>query len=597
MQCRFHSIYFALVLAVASLAAGSLWGGESSGPAFRSLADEYFEKVLFRYQPSTATYLGLHQYDSQMEDFSRATLDQQRRDLHTFEDRVARISAAELSPLDRADREVLLNSIRSALLTLEVIRPWEKNPDVYSSSLASSAFLLIERKFAPPADRLRSVIARERRMPAVLEQGRQNLKNPPPVYTDIAERQIDGNINFFEKDLPAAFADVQDSQLKSEFQAANKAVIKSLRDYRQWLKSNLMPRSKGDFEIGAETYSKKLAYDEMVDTPLAHLLEIGYADLHKNQASFQRIAKEVDSAKKPADVLNELGDDHPAAVQLLKSFSNTFDGLIQFINAKHIITIPSKVRPTLEETPPFMRATTFASMDTPGPFEKNATEALFNVTLPEKNWDAARVNSFMHTFSYSTIAAIAIHEAYPGHYVQLLYSHNAPSRLRKIIGANSNIEGWAHYCEQMMMDEGYAQAAAPGNPRRARMIQLGQLQEALLRDARYIVGIKMHTGQMTMEQGRQFFVTEGYQSSESARVETDRGTSDPTYLYYTLGKLEILKLRADLQKKKAATSPWKTFTTPLCVRAIPPFASSAVLCSVTILLLSDSAKLAKLVKP
>lgn len=564
----FSRLVHGLLLALASVCLAS--AAASSDQAFRTLADEYFDKVLFHYQPSTASYLGLHAYDTQMEKFSRATIEQQGHDLHAFEHRVTAISAAQLSPLERADREILLNSIRSALLTLEVIKPWEKNPDVYSSSLASSAFLLIERKFAPPADRLRSLIARERQMPAVLAAARQNLKNPPHVYTDIAERQMEGTISFFVKDLPSAFADVKDAQLTSEFKGANDAVIKGLRDYQLWLKSELMPRSQGKFEIGAETYAKKLEYDEMVNTPLDTLLKIGYADLHRNQEEFRRVAKKIDPTKQPADVLKELGSDHPEPAQLLKSFSNTFDGLIQFIDEKHIITIPSKVRPTLEETPPFMRATTFASMDTPGPFEKKATEAYFNVTLPEKKWDRARVESFMHSFNYSAIVSIAVHEAYPGHYVQLLYSHNAPSRLRKIIGANSNVEGWAHYCEQMMMDQGYAEAAAPGNAKRANMIRLGQLDEALLRDARYIAGIKMHTGQMTMEQARQFFANEGYQSSESARMETDRGTADPTYLYYTLGKLEILKLRSDLKKKLGSTFTLEGFHDAFVRQGNPP---------------------------
>ena len=560
----------AISLPMMCLSTALMCGAESADRAFQSLADEYFDKVLFHYQPSTGTYLGLHQYDTQLEDLSRAAIDAQQRDLHAYEKRVAAVPPEQLNSLNQADREMLLNSIRSALLTSEAIQPWKKNPDLYPSSLASSAFTLMERKFAPPADRLRSVIAREHHMPANLGAARQNLENPPRVSTDIAIRQIDGNINFFERDLPKAFADAHDASLQAEFKQTNGAVIKALREYAAWLKTDLLPRSHGDFRIGAKTYSEKLLYDEMVDTPLPKLLDIAYADLRKNQASFKRIAHEVDPAKKPSEVLNELGDDHPAPSQLLKTFSGAFDGLIQFIQAKRIITIPSEIRPTLEETPPFMRATTFASMDTPGPFEKKAREAYFNVTLPEKSWVQQRTESFMQSFSFSSIVSIAIHEAYPGHYVQLLYTRQAPSRLRKIIGANTNIEGWAHYCEQMMMDEGYAQAAAGAKTRRARLIQLGQLQEALLRDARYIVGIKMHTGQLTMEQAAHLFVNEGYTSEESARIETDRGTSDPTYLYYTLGKLEILKLREDVRKKLGGSFSLERFHDEFVKQGNPP---------------------------
>lgn len=548
-----------------------LWGATTpSDDEFRKLADRYFEEVYFRYAPSTGTYLGLHQYDRLLEDFSAQAIADQQRDLHVWEKRIAKVEAANLGEMAQADRLIVMNSIRSALLTSEQIRPWEKNPDVYSSSLASSAFLLMERKFAPPEERLRSVIARERQMPAVLKAARANLKNPPHVYTDIALRQLPGNISFFEKDLTAAFKEVKDTALLAEFKAANGSVLEALRNYEGWLRSDLLPRSKGDFRIGAKAFGAKVFYDEMVDLPLPQLLDYAYSDLHKNQQAFQRIARQVNSAAKPAAVLEELGSDHPAPDKLLDTFRQTFDGLIRFIQAKHIIEIPADVRPTLEETPPFMRATTFASMDTPGPFETKAREAFFNVTLPEKDWNAARVNSFMRTFSFSTIVSISVHEAYPGHYVQLLYSSQAPSRVRKILGANSNVEGWAHYCEQMMMDEGYAEAASDGNKRRADLIHLGQLQEALLRDARYIVGLKMHTGQMSMEEARKFFVDEGYQSEESARVETDRGTADPTYLYYTLGKLEILKLRADLQKKQGTAFSLEKFHTDFVRQGYPP---------------------------
>jgi uncharacterized protein (DUF885 family) len=208
------------------------------------------------------------------------------------------------------------------------------------------------------------------------------------------------------------------------------------------------------------------------------------------------------------------------------------------------------VRPIVEETPPFMRATTFASMDTPGPYETVAKEAYFNVTLPEAGWSKQRTQEFMAQFSYPVISTIATHEAYPGHYIQFLWMHHLDDRVRKLLGANTDVEGWAHYCEQMMLDEGLAQFEFPNDKHQQLLLRLGQLQDALLRNARFIVGIKLHTGQMTMDQAIDFFVREGYQSRAVGEVETKRGTSDPTYLYYTLGKLQILKLRADLAAKE-----------------------------------------------
>ena len=304
---------------------------------------------------------------------------------------------------------------------LETIRTWETNPDNYSSGIANSAFVLMERKFAPADDRLRSLIAREKQMPAVFAAAKENLKNPPRIYTEIALEQLPDIIGFFQKDVPEAFTDAKDAATISEFKKTNAAVIAALESYEKWLKADLLSRSNGDFRIGADSFSKKLLYDEMVDTPLDKLLTIAYADLHKNQAEFERVAKEVDSSKTPKEVLAELGTIHPAPDQLLQTFHSTFDGLVRFIHEKQIITIPSDVQPTLEETPPFMRATTQASMDPPGPFEAHSTTAYFNVTLPEKGWTQQHIAEHMMAFNQGTIISTSVHEAYPGHYVQFLW--------------------------------------------------------------------------------------------------------------------------------------------------------------------------------
>ncbi|MFP5211260.1 MAG: DUF885 domain-containing protein [Acidobacteriota bacterium] len=540
---------------------------------FQRASDEYFDQVYFPYSPTNGTSVGYHQYDGQLEDYSRKTIDAEIAALKNFEQRIEAIhpdnSVSDFVP--RSDREIVLGNIRSTLLTLESIRPWEKNADNYSSTCANAAFVLMERKFAPPDQRLRSLVAREKQMPKLLAEARVNLKNPPRVYTEIAIEQLPGIISFFERDVPLAFANASDAELKAEFARTNAAVIAALQSYQGWLKSDLLARSNGDFRIGADAFRKKLEYDEMVDLPLDRLLEIGWADLHKNQVHFKQVAAELDPSKTPRQVLEELDADHPAPDQLLNSFRATFNGLVSFINAHHIVTIPSNVRPIVEETPPFMRATTFASMDTPGPYETHATEAYFNVTLPDPSMTPAQVEGYMHSFNVGTVISTAVHEAYPGHYVQFLWVPKAPSRVRKLLGANTNVEGWAHYCEQMMLDEGYGQPGAGArDERESKLLRLGQLQDALLRDARFIVGIEMHTGKMTMAQAEEFFQREGYQSKETAIVETKRGTSDPTYLYYTLGKLEILKLREDLERKEGAAFSLEKFHDDFLRQGFPP---------------------------
>jgi uncharacterized protein (DUF885 family) len=538
---------------------------------FLRASDDYFDQVYFPYQPTAGTVVGYHQYDPKLEDLAAGNIDAEVAALDGFEKRISAIPAASLDQTTHADREIVLNQIRSRRLTLHTIRPWAKSADEYSSLCANAAFTLMERKFAPADDRLRSLVAREKRMPGLLREARTNLQNPPRIFTEIAIEQLPGIIRFFQHDVPLAFADAHDAALQAAFAKTNAAVIIELNDYLAWLRSDLLPRSNGDFRIGAETFSKKLLYDEMVDIPLPKLLEIGYADLRRNQQHFAEVAKELEPDKTPREVLEDLGHQHPAPDQLLNAFRATFTSLLDFIRSHHIVTIPSDVWPVLEETPPFMRATTQASMDSPGPFEIRATTSYFNVTLPAPSMTPAQVEGYMHSYNVGTVISTSVHEAYPGHYVQYLYSLKAPSRVRKILSANTNIEGWAHYTEQMMLDNGYGQPGTGAkDAREAKFLRLGQLQDALLRNARYIVGIQMHTGNMTYDQAVEFFQKEGYQPKETAAVEAKRGAGDPTYLYYTLGKLEIMKLRTDLMKKQGSGFSLQKFHDEFLSQGFPP---------------------------
>ncbi len=559
---RWLSIAGVVLVSTSFLGANSTMtpASEQGNSAWTGLVNAYFDTMYLPFNPTDGTSAGLHQYDGKLENYSRGSLDKEAAALRTYEKKVSEFPAAKLDPSDEGDREFLLGAIRSQLLTLETIRPWQKDPDVYSSGITNSAFTIIERNYAPADVRLAALISREKQMPAALDAARANLDNPPKIFTDIALEQLPGIISFFQHDIPAAFTSVKDPKLMEEFRASNGAVIQSLISYQQWVKTDLLPKSNGDFRIGAATFTAKLRDDEMVDIPLHRLLTIGYADLHKNQEQFRQIAHELDPSKTPMQVLAELQADHPAPDQLLGKFQNTFNNLIQFIREKQIVSIPSEVQPTLEDTPPFMRATTFASMDSPGAYETGSHKAYFNVTVPGAGESPQERAEDMAAFNIGTIVSTSVHEAYPGHYVQFLFMPQIHSRVRKMLYSDSNVEGWAHYCEQMMLDEGYGQ---PGwgakDAREAKLIRLGQLSDALLRDARFIVGIKMHTQGMTIDQAVDFFQKEGYQTRATGLVEAKRGAGDPTYLYYTLGKLMIMKLRADVQQKEGAAFSLENF--------------------------------------
>ena len=531
--------------------------------SFQQLVDAYFEDY-FKANPSQATVVGFHQYDRQLEDFSFAAHQRNRRMLLTYLAEFQAISPGALAPLERDDREIMIALIHSGLLEEDRIQMWRKNPDAYSGAVTGSIFALIKRDFAPLPERLRSVIEREKQIPRALMQAREVLRNSPKIYTDVAIEQLPGNLDFFQTTVTETFKDVPDEALRAELKRSNDGAIAALKGYQTFLLKDLLPRSNGTFAIGAENYRLKLLYDEMVDVPLPELLKIGYAQLRKDQRAFIETARRIDPNKSPEEVLQEVERDHPSAGTLLSSAQQQLDGLRQFLIERKIITVPGGAQAKVVETPPFARATTFASMDTPGPYEANATEAYYNITLPDSSWPKEKQEEYLQGYNYPLLSNVSVHEVWPGHYTQFLWVKNNPelSKVRKLTAAGSNAEGWAHYSEEMVLDEGLYN----NDPK----YRLAQLVDALLRDSRYIVGIKMHTQGMTMAQANEFFVKEGRQQPVVGEMETKRGTGDPTYLMYTLGKLEILKLRADYQRKMGSKFSLQDFHDRFIKAGSPP---------------------------
>ena len=541
---------------------------------FARTTDEYFDQVYFHYAPSAGTQTGFHQYDAQLEDFSRQAIDAEIAALKSFEQRIEAItpdnSLADFVP--RSDRDIVLANIRSQLLTLETIRPWEKRRHLLQHLRQRS--LRSHGAQVRPARRSSAFARRPRKADArpPCRRPRQSQEPAAHLHRD-RHRAAPGQHQF----LPARCSRTpsptpKTPPLKAEFAQSNAAVIAALTDYLDMAQDRRAPALQRRLPHRRRHIQQKTRSTTRWSTFLSPgCSKSAGPNMRKNQEHFKQIAAELEPGKDPRAVLEELGEQHPAPAQLLDSFRATFNGLVDFIKSHHIVTIPSDVRPILEETPPFMRATTTASMDTPGPYETHSTEAYFNVTLPDPSMTPAEVDGYMHGFNIGTLISTAVHEAYPGHYVQFLWLPQAPSKVRKLLGANTDVEGWAHYCEQMMLDEGYGQPGVGAkDERESKFLRLGQLQDALLRNARFIVGIQMHTGNMTIEQAEEFFQKEGYQSKETAIVETKRGAGDPTYLYYTLGKLEIMKLRDDMKKKEGTAFSLEKFHDDFLRQGFPP---------------------------
>ncbi|MDB5095849.1 MAG: hypothetical protein JWM80_270 [Cyanobacteria bacterium RYN_339] len=505
---------------------------------FNALVERY-HAARFERRPTYATSLGLHAHDHRLEDFSLSAVPGEVAELEDFRDALAAIAPPTLDTALAADRTWLLAVIDGELQGLTELRPLERDPDYYSSQITASAFSLINRAFAPPEVRAAALLSRLALMPAALEHARANLANPARVLTEIALDQLAGNRSFFRQDVPAAFAGCA---LQAEVAAACSRVDESLAEYGRFLADELLPRSTGEFAIGEAAYRRKLYADELLDVPLERLRALGEADLRRNQAALQAAAAEIDPLAPLAEVLGRLAATHVAPEALLDTTWQLLDGVKAFVQERGLLAIPDGPPLHVVETPPFMRATTSAAMDTPGPFETAGTDAYFYVTLPNPAWSAAERESYMGQWTRPLIANLAVHEAYPGHYVQFLRMADFPTASRRVLWSPSNVEGWAHYCEQMMWEEGFG-ADDPWH-------RVAQLQDALLRNARLVVGLALHTGGMTLEAARSFFEQEAYLSPPTAKAEAWRGASDPTYGYYTLGKLMLLQLRDDLRARQ-----------------------------------------------
>ena len=517
-----------------------------SSPEFAQLVDEYFA-ARFAYAPSRATAVGFHELDASLEDLSRERIEEQIAGLKRFQARLSAIDRDRLSFDEAIDARLIGNGINAALLDLTVVRSWERNPMVYAGLPGSAIDSLMKRDFAPGPERLRSAIARLSQVPRIYAAARQNLTNPPKELTDVALRMARGSAGFLEGAVAqwAKTAAGGDAGLLRQFEEARGPALASAREFVDWLQVDLSPRSRGSYAIGAAAFLAKLEYEEMVTLPLPELLARGETQLAKDHAAFLQTAREIDPSRSAGEVMKSISDEHPTADDLIASVARSVEAAREFIVAKEIVTVPSEVRVKVAPTPPYARSGSFASMDTPGPYERKATEAFYYVTPVEPEWDEKHKEEHLRLYNPWVVGMINVHEAYPGHYLQFLYAPRFPTKTRKLARSSSNSEGWAHYAEQMAVDHGFGN----GNPK----MRLAQLQEALLRDCRYVVGIQLHTAGWTVEQGAKLFVEQGFQEPANAYEESRRGAYNPTYLYYTLGKLEIQELAREYMARKGAS--------------------------------------------
>ncbi len=547
--------------------------------AFSRLADEYISGYL-AWRPQTGTSLGFHEYDGKLTDFNRPSLDAELARLKSFDQRLAALDTNNLSPQALYDYRILRGAIQREIFGFEQMQIHSLNPMTYAGVLDVNIY--IKRNFAPLKDRVRSITAILNQAPNVMAAARSNLaESLPRPQTETAIDEANGAVDFLSKDLVEALKGVKDEKLMAQFNSANQQAIAALKQYVVYLKEQKLPKANDHYALGREKYIELLRYGEMVTLSPEQLLEIGTRELQRKQQVFAEAARQIDPTKKPVEVFQAIQKDHPTAQNLIPDTAKDLGAIRQFVIDRKIVTIPSSVPATVLETPQFLRATSFASMDTPGPFEKKATEAYYYVTPVEEDWPPKQKEEWLTAFNYYTTDIVSIHEAYPGHYVQFLCLNVSPAtKLEKIFSSYAFVEGWAHYTEQMMVDEGFGgpptslsssdRERGPIDNIRAAKYRLAQTDEALLRVCRLCVSIKLHCQGMTVDEATKFFQENCYYEEKPARQEAMRGAYDPEYLYYTLGKLEILKLREDYRQQQGTNFTLEKFHNEMLRHGAPP---------------------------
>lgn len=528
-------------------------------PTLTQLADDYLNDY-FAFYPPIASSLGLHAYDGQITNLHADAIAARIEQLQVYRQRLTQIQPVALDRLASFDYALLHWQIEAELWRWTEERAYARNPMTYAYNAMVDTY--VKRAYAPPEVRAAAMAQHLRHIPGAMAIARQNLaRSVPRVFVEEALTIFNGLIVFLNQNLSDPFSALDDPVLEQELWAARDGAVMAIKSFRAYLQDELLPEAHDEFAIGAQQFAAMLRCNELVDLPLEQLLAIGEADLARNQAAMAAVAAQLDPSKTVPQHMQALGRNHPGADRVIAETTALLEGLRRFLIERDLVTIPSNARCYVKETPPFARWA-FAMMDTAGPFEQTATESFYYVTLPEPDWAPADIEGWLTKFDYATLADVSIHEAYPGHYVHFLHIKNAPSRLTKVFTSYSHVESWAHYAEQMMLEQGYGNGDLS--------LQMAQLSEALMRNCRYICAIKMHTQGMSIEEATRFFMQNAYMDAVTARQEARRGTYDPGYLNYTLGKLLLLKLLEDYQTAYGVNFALKHFHDEYIGYGAPP---------------------------
>ena len=495
-------------------------------------------------QPSFAVYAGRHEFDGQLPDWSPAALTKEAQWLRSEREQALAFATRSLDEHQRFERDYLVSIIDSDLFWRESAQWPYKNPMFFSRALDPSVY--ITRAYAPLAQRLRAYTAYAKAIPLAVRHIQNNLRTPlPRPYIEIGKKVFGGLALYYEKDVPPVFASVQEVELQRDFQAANGEAAKAMKGLVRWLEDQ-QAQATDDFALGAELFRKMLHEAEGVNIPLDYLEQIGRQDLDRNFTALHEACSAYTPGKTTADCIAKEQMAKPGSGTLAAARQQLPD-LKTFILAKGLVSIPGTEEAQVAESPPYKRWN-LAYIDIPGPFDEGLP-SIYYVALPDPSWSKTEREAYVP--SKADLLFITVHEVWPGHFLQFQHAKRLPSRFGQVFHTYTFTEGWAHYAEEMMWEAGLGN----GDPE----IHVGQLRMALLRDVRLLSAIGLHTKGMTLEASERMFREQAYQDPGNAKQQAARGTFDPAYLNYTLGKLMIRKLREEWTKTRGGREAWHTF--------------------------------------
>lgn len=546
---RKRALWVGLLVALALLATAGCrrsatsesQGASTSGADWKGFVDGFFD-AYYEANPQFAADQGLHQYDGRFPDWSASGIKGWIARLHGFRDRAAAFSDAALNDQQRLDRDNLLARIDNDLFWLEDARSLERNPAAYSFSPS----MYLTRDYAPLEERMRAYTTFASNMPQAVDHMLTNLQTPlPRTYVALGELITGGLADFMQSDVPGIFSSVTDEDAQSAFRQANAAGVAAMEKAKEWFHAQA-DEANDDYRLGPELFQKMLWATERVDTPVADLKSIGERDLERNMTALAEACSAFAPGASLADCVAREKADKPKG-DPVDAARDQLAMLRQFIVDHHVVTIPGTEEALVAEAPPFNRWN-FAYIEIPGPFEKDLP-SIYYIAPPDPSWSKADQQQYLP--GKADLLFVSVHEVWPGHFLQFLHANRAKSKIGKSFVGYAYAEGWAHYAEEMMWEEGLGN----GDPE----THIGQLTNALLRDVRFLSAIGLHTGDMTVAESEKMFEEKGFQDPGNARQQAARGTFDPAYLNYTMGKLMIRKLRKDWTADHGGRDGWQAF--------------------------------------